>query len=122
MEAVMRALLLCFLLSLSACALIIPSECRYLKAAQNHATMAEVQERLGVPLNRNEIPNGATWLYEVREEQPTHRGTPTGFWCDEYRVTFDSGGILRAWTHRSFFHKGELQPEPCQAGYERLAL
>jgi hypothetical protein len=119
----MRGLLLFFLLILSACALIIPPECRYLKAARNHATMAEVQERLGPPLTKNNIPRqGATWLYEVREEQPTHRGTPTGFWCDEYRVSFDSGGILRTWTHRSFFHKGELQPEPCQAGYERLAL
>ena len=118
----MRGLLLVPPLILSACALIIPPECRYLKAAQNHATMAEVQERLGVPLTRNDTPNGTTWLYEVLEEQPTHRGTPTGFWCDEYRVSFDSDGILRAWTHRSFFHKGELQPEPCQAGYEHLAL
>lgn len=84
--------------------------------------MAEVQEHLGTPLAKNNNPAGATWLYEVREEQPTHRGTPTGFWCDEYRVTFDSSGLLRDWTHRSFFHKGELQPEPCQAGYERLAL
>jgi hypothetical protein len=119
----MRGLLLFPLLILSACALIIPPECRYLKAAQNHATMAEVQERLGPPLTKNDIPpHGATWLYEVREEQPTHRGTPTGFWCDEYRVSFDASGILRVWTHRSFYHKGELQPEPCQAGYERLAL
>ncbi len=118
----MRGLLLVPLLILSACALIIPPECRYLKVAQNHASMAEVQERLGVPLAKQHSPKGATWLYEVLEEQPTHRGTPTGFWCDEYRVSFDPDGILRAWTHRSFFHKGELQPEPCQAGYERLAL
>jgi len=122
MGDVMRGLLLFSLLILSACALLIPPECRYLKAAQHHATMADVQERLGVPLTRNVTPNGTTWLYEVLEEQPTHRGTPTGFWCDEYRVSFDSKGILRAWTHRSFFHKGELQAEPCQAGYERLAL
>src|SRR6476660_4548850 len=118
----MRGLLLFPLLLLPACALIIPPESRYLKVAQDHATMAEVQDRLGMPLTKVDVPNGATWHYEVREEQPTHRGTPTGFWCDEYRVSFDSKGILRAWTHRSFFHKGELQPEPCQAGYEHLAL
>jgi hypothetical protein len=118
----MNALPLFLLLILPACALIIPPECRYLKAARNHATMADVQQRLGMPLSRFDLPHGATWLYEVREEQPTHRGTPTGFWCDEYRVRFDATGILRDWTHRSFFHKGELQPEPCQAGYERLAL
>ena len=118
----MKALLLSLLVILPACVLIIPSECRYLNAAQNHATMADVQQRLGEPLARNDLPNGTTWLYEVREEQPFHRGTPTGFWCDEYRVTFDSSGILRDWTHRSFFHKGELQQEPCRAGYERLAL
>lgn len=118
----MKPLLFLPLLLLSACVLIIPPECRYLKAAQNRATMAEVQERLGVPLAKNDIPTGTTWLYEVREEQPTHRGTPTGFWCDEYRVNFDLSGVLRDWTHRSFFHKGELQPEPCRAGYERLAL
>ena len=118
----MRALLLFLLLTLPACVLIIPSECRYLKTALNHATMADVQQRLGKPVARHEMSQGTMWLYEVREEQPFHRGTPTGFWCDEYRVAFDSRGILRNWTHRSFFHKGELQPEPCQAGYERLAL
>jgi hypothetical protein len=118
----MQGLLLFLVLLLSACVLIIPPECRYLKAAQHHATMAEVQQRLGLPVTKKDTPNGATWLYEVLEEQPTHRGTPTGFWCDEYWVNFDSSGVLRDWTHRSFFHKGELQPEPCRAGYERLAL
>ena len=118
----MRGLLLFPLLLLPACALIIPPESRYLKVAQDHATMAEVQDRLGMPLAKVDVPNGATWHYEVREEQPTHRGTPTGFWCDEYHVSFDSKGVLRDWTHRSFFHKGELQLEPCRAGYEHLAL
>jgi hypothetical protein len=106
---------------LCGCALLIPWECRYLKAVQGRATLAEVQERLG-PLAKVNGPNGPRWLYEVREEQPTHRGTPTGFWCDEYRLVFDEKEVLSDWTHRSFFHKGELQPEPCQAGYERLAL
>ena len=76
--------------------------------------MAEVQERLGLPLTKNDIPHGTTWLYEVREEQPTHRGTPTGFWCDEYRVSFDLGGILRTWTHRSFFIKENYSRNPAR--------
>lgn len=106
---------------LCGCVLLFPWECRYLKSVQGRATFTEVQQKLGT-LAQVGGPNGMTWLYEVREEQPSHRGTPTGFWCDEYRLAFDEKGLLRDWTHRSFFHKGELQPEPCQAGYERLAL
>ena len=106
---------------LCSCALLIPWECRYLQSVQGRATLTEVQQKLG-PLARIDGLQGSTWLYEVREEQPTHRGTPTGFWCDEYRLAFDEQEVLKDWTHRSFFHKGELQPEPCQAGYERLAL
>ncbi|HEY6084550.1 MAG TPA: hypothetical protein VIU63_04100 [Nitrospira sp.] len=105
------------------CSLFIPSECRYLKTAQDKAAEQEVRTHLGTPVMMNTLSGGGSfWLYEVREEQPTHRGTPTGFWCDEYRLTFDSGGILRDWKHRSFFHGGELRPEPCRLGYERLAL
>ena len=110
---VMRGLLLFSLLILSACALLIPPECRYLKAAQHHATMADVQERLGVPLMRNDTPNGTTWLYEVLEEQPTHRGTPTGFWCDEYVLTFDQQGVLRHWEHKSQKHRDPPSPTNC---------
>jgi hypothetical protein len=122
MKPVLLRVVLAFSFSLLwGCALLIPWECRYLQSVQGRATFTDVQERLG-PLAKVDGPRGPTWLYEVREEQPTHRGTPTGFWCDEYWVTFDSNGMLQAWTHRSFFHKGELQPEPCEAGYERLAL
>ena len=112
---------LALVFTLSGCALLIPWECLYLKAVQGRATFTEVQQKLGA-LAKVDGPKGIMWLYEVREEQPSHRGTPTGFWCDEYRLAFDDRGVLRDWTHRSFFHKGELQPEPCQAGYERLAL
>lgn len=105
------------------CSLFIPKESRYLKVAQGQATSEEVQRQLGTPIERTSVPTGeALWRYEVLEEQPTHRGTPTGFWCDDYRLTFDASGVLRHWTHRSFFHAGELRPEPCDAGYERLAL
>ena len=114
-------LLLAMIFMLCGCVLFVPWECRYLKTVQGRATFAEVQQRLGA-LAKVEGPNGMTWLYEIREEQPSHRGTPTGFWCDEYRLAFDGNGVLRDWTLRSFFHGGELRAEPCQAGYERLAL
>ena len=105
------------------CALLIPKECRYLKVADGRATGEEVQQKLGAPIESSVMPTGGMlWRYEVLEEQPTHRGTPTGFWCDEYRLTFDRDGVLRGWTHRSFFHGGALRPEPCHAGFERLAL
>jgi hypothetical protein len=126
MEGAMKstlAIALVVLWLMAGCSLFIPKECRYLKVAQNRATGEEVQQKLGAPLERIAVPTGERlWRYEVLEEQPTHRGTPTGFWCDEYRLTFDREGVLRDWTHRSFFHGGELRPEPCQAGYERLAL
>jgi len=105
------------------CSLFIPKECRYLKVAEGRATGEEVQHILGVPREKIYLPTGESlWQYEVLEEQPTHRGSPTGFWCDEYRLTFGPDGVLRRWTHRSFFHGGELRPEPCRAGFERLAL
>ena len=105
------------------CSLLIPKESRYLKVAQDRATGEEVRKQLGTPLATTAASSSeAIWLYEVLDEQPTYRGTPTGFWCDEYRLSFDTSGVLRRWTHRSFFHGGELRPEPCQAGYERLAL
>ncbi len=110
-------------LSESGCALIIPPECRYLKTAQGHATAEAVQKQLGAPVAHAVLPTGeAVWRYEVREEQPFHRGTPTGFWCDEYQLTFDRQSVLREWTHRSYFHGGSLNPEPCRVEYERLAL
>lgn len=106
------------------CSLFIPKECRYLKAVEGRATGEEVQQKLGAPLDTTiSMETGELlWHYEVLEEQPTHRGTPTGFWCDEYRLAFDRDGVLRRWTHRSFFHGGELRPEPCRAGYARSAL
>lgn len=105
------------------CSLFVPKESRYLKVAQGQATSDEVQRQLGTPIERTSMPTGERlWRYEVLEEQPSHRGTPTGFWCDDYRLTFDTSGVLRHWTHRSYFHGGALRPEPCHAGYERLAL
>jgi hypothetical protein len=117
------AMVLAVLFLTAGCSLIIPKESRYLKVAQGRATSDDVQRQLGVPIERTSMPTGeALWRYEVREEQPSHRGTPTGFWCDDYRLTFDASGVLQHWTHRSFSHGGELRPEPCHAGYERLAL
>ncbi len=116
-------LVLTLLCVTAGCSLFIPKESRYLKMVQDRATSEEVQRQLGVPIERTSMPTGeALWRYEVLEEQPSHRGTPTGFWCDDYQLNFDRDGVLRHWTHRSFFHGGELRLEPCHAGYERLAL
>lgn len=111
------------LAALSGCCLFIPAECRYLKSAEGTATIADIRQRLGTPIVESIATTGETvWVYEVREEQPFHRGTPTGFWCDEYRLAFDRDKVLRRWDHRSFFHGGVFRPEPCRAGYERPAL
>ena len=86
------------------CSLFIPKESRYLKVGQGQASSDEVQRQLGMPIERTSVPTGeALWRYEVLGEQPTHRGPPTGFWCDDDRLTSDAGGVLRHWTHRSFF-------------------
>lgn len=66
------------------------------RVAQGKATSDEVQRQLGTPIKRTSVPMGeALWRYEVLEEQPTYRGTPTGFWCNEYRLTFDKSSVLR---------------------------
>ena len=122
MISICQISVVCLILT-TGCAVFIPAECRYLKTAQDSARAEEVQQKLGIPIETVSVQTGETqWRFEVLEEQPLHRGTPTGFWCDEYRLTFDKNSVLRGWTHRSFFHGGPLRPEPCQVGYERLAL
>ena len=77
------------------CSMLIPKESRYLKTAGGQATSDEVQRQLGRPIERTLVQTGeALWRYEVLEEQPTQRGTPTGFWCDDYRLTFDASGVV----------------------------
>jgi len=109
------------------CVLVVPKETRYLQSAQGRATQEEVREQLGAPRSVRASPAGETiWVYEVRELEPGAQNTwaAAGSWCDEYALTFDKDGVLRAWTHRSFFHGGENMPAACNAmlGVEKQAL
>jgi hypothetical protein len=115
------------LLALSGCALIVAKESQYLQSAQDRATQAEVKLQLGAPKLATTTPTGESlWLYEVREIEPGSQNTwaSAGSWCDEYRLTFDSQGVLRRWTHKSYFHGGELMPASCNStmGVEKPAL
>ena len=72
-------------------------------------------------------PTGESeWLYEVREIEPGAQSTwaSAGSWCDEYYLTFDKGGVLRQWSHKSYFHGGELMPRFCNnnIGVQKPAL
>lgn len=117
----MMTLLLRFLpvlaVTFAGCMLFVPRETRYLQSAQDHATQAEVKQRLGEPTLTPPSQGGARrWVYHVREEDPGSRWSWTGMWCDEYVLTFDQGGVLRGWTHQSEFHAGERMPQYCVPG------
>jgi hypothetical protein len=99
------------------CALFIPRETLYLKSAQDRAGQEEVRKHLGSPMVSTSNQEGeAIWVYQVREEEPGSRWTSSGLWCDEYVLTFDRQAVLRHWTHRSYFHGGELMPTYCVPG------
>lgn len=109
------------------CALLVPQETRYLQSAQGQATQEQIRQHLGPPRSTSLSPEGeAVWVYEVREVEPGAQNTwaAAGSWCDEYVLTFDKNGVLRTWTHRSFFHGGENMPASCNAtrGVQKPAL
>lgn len=109
------------------CAVFVPQETRYLKTAVDRATREEVRQRLGAPRSTSSTQTGdALWLYEIRELEPGSQNSwsTAGSWCDEYRLVFDRGGVLRHWTHHSYFHGGEVMPALCNSavGVEKPAL
>lgn len=109
------------------CTLFVPKETRYLQSAQGQATQEQVREYLGAPRSITVSQDGETiWVYEVRELEPGAQNTwaAAGSWCDEYALTFDENGVLRAWTHKSFFHGGENMPAACNTtlGVQKRAL
>ena len=125
MKALVQFAFLGFLLVLVGCTLLVPKETLYLQAARDVATQAEVRERLGAPRTETSVPGGESrWVYEVRELEPGSQNTwaSAGSWCDEYVLTFDNSGVLRQWTHASYFHGGETMPIRCDAGTQRAAL
>ena len=127
MKPLSYALLVSLLVVVSGCSLVIPKETRYLQSAQGQATQEQVRQNLGAPRATNTSQAGETiWIYEVREVEPGSQNTwaSAGSWCDEYALTFDTRGVLREWTHRSFFHGGENMPASCNSilGVQKPAL
>ncbi len=109
------------------CAVMTAKEAVYLKQAEGQATQSDVRQRLGAPRHiMEQADGGAMWVYEVREVEPGGQNSwvATGSWCDEYRLSFDKGGVLRRWTHNSYLHGGETQPINCDPalGSHRPAL
>ena len=98
------------------CALFIPKETRYLEGAQGWATRDEVQQQLGPPKFTETQAGETIWVYQVRQHQPGDRVVVAGAWCDEYVLTFDGQAVLQRWTHRSYFHGGEVMPTYCVTG------
>ena len=107
------------------CSALISKETLYLRTAQDLATQEEIRERLGAPRTETATPAGESqWVYEVREVEPGAQNTwaTAGSWCDEYVLTFDRQGILRRWTHKSYFHGGETMPIRCDSGVLKSAM
>jgi hypothetical protein len=127
MERFSPVIVCSFLGLLLGCAVFLPKETLYLKSAVDHATREEVQQHLGEPHSMSLTDTGeALWLYEIRELEPGSQSSwsTAGSWCDEYRLVFDQGGVLRQWTHHSYFHGGEVMPVFCNStvGVERAAM
>lgn len=110
-------ILLAVILPLMGCSLFKPEQSSYLRSAQDRATQQEVRDHLGPPVVAEAGRSGeSVWVYQLREQQPGNRMTAPGMWCDEYVLTFDQQAILRGWSHRSYFHGGELMPTYCVPG------
>ena len=110
------AALICVAWLAAGCSVFVAKETLYLESAEGHATLEDVQHRLGQPKIRTSSPGGdPVWVYEIYWQDPSTQnswGAP-GTWCDEYVLTFDRQGILRRWTHKSEGHGGELSPTYC---------
>jgi hypothetical protein len=106
-----------FLTLFVGCTLFLPKETRYLQAATDHATSAEVKQELGAPMLTSAAATGERiWVYQARQEDPGYGWTSKGLWCDEYVLTFDRADVLRRWVHKSYLHGGERMPTYCVPG------
>ena len=116
MNAIAKPVFIGIVLLGTSCAAFVPKETHYLESAQNRATQDEVRQRLGAPhLTATGGAGESIWVYQIYTEDPGPNnpwGT-AGTWCDEYVLTFDKGGILRQWTHKTEGHGGELSPAYC---------
>jgi hypothetical protein len=105
------------------CTLFMDKEALYLRGAEGRADQEEVRRHLGSPLFAQSGNTGETvWVYQRREAEKGGNNiwTITGWWCDEYALTFDKDGILRHWTHQSEKHRDERTLSECvQNGVRR---
>ena len=116
MNVLLQAALVGMALVGPGCGLFTSKEETYLQSAEHRATQEEVRQRLGPPQRVVATNTGAAvWVYEIRDIESSGQSTwsTKGSWCDEYVLTFDEAGVLRAWTHQSQFHGGELMPLVC---------
>jgi hypothetical protein len=56
-----------------------------------------------------------TWVYQItqREKGGNNILNITGYWCDEYVLTFDQRGVLRDWAHKSQKHRDPPSRADC---------
>ena len=114
MNSPLRVFLVSLAMWWAGCAVFEAKEATYLRSAQDRATQEEIRQQLGPPaISASDREGQSVWVYQVRGQQPGNRMSPTGSWCDEYVLTFDGRRVLRRWTHRSYFHGGELMPTYC---------
>jgi hypothetical protein len=107
-------MVVCLAAMVSACASLESKETASLKAGQGQASREEIRSQWGEPSRTRSLEGGQSlWTYEKREQQAGSRYSAPGIWCNEYALTFDERGILQHWTHRSYFHGGELMPRQC---------
>jgi hypothetical protein len=117
MKAITGSGLLVIVMSLVSCSIFEAEQTTYLRKVRNQAGQEEIRRHLGPPtLTATSQTGEPVWVYQVRDQQPGNRMTPPGMWCDEYVLVFDQGAVLRSWTHRSYFHGGELMPTYCVPG------
>jgi nitrate reductase cytochrome c-type subunit len=87
--------LLVLALLLAGCA--TPKMLHDLETARDRATQEEVKSRYGSPLTDTPQPGGgAVWTYRHLAYEPDPPFAPSS--CTEYRLTFDAGHVLRAWS------------------------
>ena len=97
-----------------------PKPVAYLQSAQDHATLEDVRASLGTPSVMKPLTDGgAEWIYRSWDHEPGSRVTAPGAWCDEYRLLFDAGGVLRHWDHTTTRHQGETMPQTCRRAMAR---
>jgi hypothetical protein len=104
----------CTVAVLCACTGLESKEAAWFRQAEGQATQEEVRRQWGEPTTSRLLETGESlWTYEKREQQAGNRYAAPGMWCNQYTLTFDGHGVLRHWTHRSYFHGGELMPREC---------